>query len=67
MLPYYSVTSTHNDVLLFLEYYVSAACCFNKTYVITLRIINHYSLRTITNSFVTHMKAKYILWVSGMV
>lgn len=36
MLPYYLVISTHNDVLLFLEYYISTACCFNDTRVITL-------------------------------
>lgn len=36
MFPYYSVTSTRNDVLLSLENYISATCCFNDTHVIAL-------------------------------
>lgn len=36
MFPCYSDTSTHNDVLLSLDSYGSATCCFNDTHVIAL-------------------------------
>lgn len=61
MFPHYSDTSTHNDVLLSLDYYGSATCCFNDT----LRITNHCTLRTTAKSFVTHMKLEEQSTYSG--
>lgn len=71
MFPYYWVTSTHNDVLLSLEYYVSATRCFYDTHIIALsqdhrplHPHNYYKFFCYSHEI---RETKYTLWVSGIV